>query len=405
MSSIKDLNVTFEAINEDSSYSEGDTIVGTVSFRLTRDVKVKSLSVKAKGDAKAEWTEGVGECQMTYKTKKRYFKLKEYLIAENGKGTVLPKGAHAFKFSLQIPEGSLPSSFKGNYGKIVYMFEAKISRSCWWSSKVKQKINFISKSFLQFCEKMCPHSGSVSKKMSGRTKGEVHLSATIIRNVSSPGESLSVVAKICNSSSKDMRPKFKLEQRTVYCCQNNTTESAVTLLQMVGGAVSPNSEQTASCQLKIPEDAIPTLHNCEIISVEYYIKVYLDISVTFYPEVVFPLVIIPSRLAAIQFGEAVEPYAPETIEATSYSNFSSPAFPAGIESVPTGSGATPEPIQHDNITSRSYNQWPQGASPQGSSAPAFTSLSVQHPGPTALPHLLQGEQSPLYMSIYHHQNE
>uniref|UniRef100_A0A3Q0RI52 Arrestin C-terminal-like domain-containing protein n=1 Tax=Amphilophus citrinellus TaxID=61819 RepID=A0A3Q0RI52_AMPCI len=319
MSSIKDLNVTFEAINEDNSYSEGDTIVGTVSFRLTRDVKVKSLSVKAKGDAKAEWTEGVGECQMTYKTKKRYFKLKEYLIAENGKGErfylklvefVVPKlkaliiVSHAFKFRLQIPEGSLPSSFKGKYGKIVYMFEAKISRSCWWSSKVKQKINFISKSFLQFCEKM------VNTAMC---------------------ESLSVVAKICNSSSKDTRPKFKLEQRTVYCCQSNTTESAVTLLQMVGDAVSPNSEQTASCQLKIPEDAIPTLHNCEIISVEYYIKVYLDISFAFDPEVVLPLVIIPSAFATIQPGEA--------------SKFASSAFPSGFDPVPTGSGATPDPTQ------------------------------------------------------------
>lgn len=49
---------------------------------------------------------------------------------------------------------SMPSSFKGVYGKIVYMFEAKMSRSWWWPSKVKKKINLISKTFQQFWEVM-----------------------------------------------------------------------------------------------------------------------------------------------------------------------------------------------------------------------------------------------------------
>uniref|UniRef100_A0A3B4H2I1 Arrestin-like N-terminal domain-containing protein n=1 Tax=Pundamilia nyererei TaxID=303518 RepID=A0A3B4H2I1_9CICH len=71
---------------QSSDYSEGDTIVGSVSFRLTKEVKVKSLSVKAKGDVKAEWTEGTGYFQITHTAKRRYFKVKEYLIARNGKG-------------------------------------------------------------------------------------------------------------------------------------------------------------------------------------------------------------------------------------------------------------------------------------------------------------------------------
>uniref|UniRef100_A0A3Q0RD50 Arrestin-like N-terminal domain-containing protein n=1 Tax=Amphilophus citrinellus TaxID=61819 RepID=A0A3Q0RD50_AMPCI len=43
----------------DSSYSEGDADVGTVSFRLTKEVKVKSVSVKAKGEANVEWTHSI----------------------------------------------------------------------------------------------------------------------------------------------------------------------------------------------------------------------------------------------------------------------------------------------------------------------------------------------------------
>ncbi|XP_019220801.1 arrestin domain-containing protein 2 [Oreochromis niloticus] len=321
-------------------------------------------------------------------------------------GTVLPKGVHTFRFGLKIPEGSMPSSFKGVYGKIVYIFEAKMSRSWWWPSKVKKKINFISKTLQQFWEVMCPQSGTVSKNIGGLSQGRVQMSATIDRNVCTPGETISVVAKICNSSSKNTRPKFKLEQKTVFRCNESSKKRVMNLFKEVGETISPNSEQTVSCQLKIPDDAISTIHNCEIISVEYYIKVYLDISFAFDPEVVFPLVIVPSRYAAIQPGEAVRPYPPGTTEVTSYSNFAPPGFHTGFGSVPTESGhyPTPDATQHDNITSDNYNQWSHGATAQEISAPVFKAPSMQHPGPT-LTTSLQGEQPPLYTSIYQHQNE
>uniref|UniRef100_A0A3Q4GF44 Arrestin C-terminal-like domain-containing protein n=1 Tax=Neolamprologus brichardi TaxID=32507 RepID=A0A3Q4GF44_NEOBR len=281
MSSMKDLNVTFETINEDGSYSEGNTIVGTVSFRLTKEVKVKSLSVKAKGDVKAEWTEGTGYFQITHTAKRRYFKVKEYLIAKNG--TVLPKGVHTFRFGLKIPEGSMPSSFKGVYGKIVYMFEAKMSRSWWRPSKVKKKINFISKTFQQFWEVM------VNTALT-RAINVIFGKCT----VTSRCETISVVAKICNSSSKNTRPKFKLEQKTVFRCNESTKKWVMNLFKEVGETISPNSERTVSCQLKIPDDAISTIHNCEIISVEYYIKVLNNFLVTSHPlrnKTIYPKII------------------------------------------------------------------------------------------------------------------
>uniref|UniRef100_A0A669EXG2 Arrestin domain-containing protein 3 n=1 Tax=Oreochromis niloticus TaxID=8128 RepID=A0A669EXG2_ORENI len=335
MSLIKDFHLTFETTNEDGSYSEGDTIVGTVSFRLTTNVSVNSLTVKAKGDAKTKWIEEVGGYLMTFTSKKRYFKVKDYLIGVTFKGTSLPKGVHKFKFRLKIPEGSMPSSFKGQNGKIVYMFEAKLSRIWWWPSEVKREINFISKTFQQFWEGMRPQSGTVSKNIGGLSRGRVQMSATIDRNVCTPGETLSVMAKICNSSSKNMRPKFKLEQNTVYRSKYHTKNSLLILLKEVGGTIRQYSEQTVSCQLKIPDDVIFSIHNCEIISVEYYIKVYLDISFAFDPEVVLPLVIAPSRFAAIQPGEAEGPYPPGTTEATSYSNLAPPGFHTGLDPEPT----------------------------------------------------------------------
>ncbi|XP_019221202.1 arrestin domain-containing protein 3 [Oreochromis niloticus] len=350
MSLIKDFHLTLETTNEDGSYSEGDTIVGTVSFRLTTNVRVKSLTVKAKGDAKTKWTEGVGKFKMTFTSKKRYFKVKEHLLEDNGKGTSLSKGVHTFRFRLKLPEGSMPSSFKGVDGKIVYMCEAKISLSWRWPSKVKKKINFISKTFQQFWEGMRPQSGTVSKNIGGLSQGWVQMSATIDRNVCTPGETLSIVAKICNSSSKNTRPKIKLEQKTVYRSKYNSEKLLKNLFKEAGRTISPNSEQTVSCQLKIPDDAISTIHNCEIISVEYYVKVSLDISFAFDPEVVFPLIIVPSRFAAIQPGEPVGPYPPGTTETTSCSDVSSPVLDAELDPRPKEPGAchypSPDPTQH-----------------------------------------------------------
>ncbi|KAK2838029.1 hypothetical protein Q5P01_015241 [Channa striata] len=64
-------------------------------------------------------------------------------------GTVLPKGHHNFRFTLQIPDGDMPSSFTGLHGKIVYTLEAKLSRSWRSLSTVQKEIKFLSKSILQ----------------------------------------------------------------------------------------------------------------------------------------------------------------------------------------------------------------------------------------------------------------
>lgn len=87
------------------------------------------------------------------------------------------------------------------------------------------------------------------------------------------GDTLSVVAKICNSSSKEMRPKFSLQQKTVYRASGSTNTSDKSLIKIVGDTIKLNSEETVSCQVKIPADVIYTLNNCEILSVDYYLKV------------------------------------------------------------------------------------------------------------------------------------
>lgn len=410
MSPIKDLNLVYEALNKEDTFSQGDTIAGTITFTLTKETKVKALTVKAKGDARVHWTHGTGDNRKSYSAHRRYLKLKEHVVAENEKGTVLRKGDHHFKFRFTIPQGDMPSSFKGLHGKIVYMLEAKVSRSWRMPSAVQKELKFVSKSFSHRGQVMCPQSGSVDKKMSIFSEGQVQMSATINTNVCSPGDNVAVVAKIHNSSSKQMKPKYSLQQKIVYRANASTNISDQSLCKMVGEIIAPNSEESVSCQLTVPDDVIPTLHDCEILTVEHYFKVYLDISFAIDPEVVFPLVIVPSGLAALQPGGAVGPYPAGAggpypagaVGAPSYSDFPPPAFPIGPYPVPTGSGAygypAPDPTQYANISSGYNSQWPQQAAPYG--FPTAASSSVQPQAPTAPPLFQQGEEPPPYMSPF-----
>lgn len=86
MSPIKDLQMIYTALNEGDTFSPGDTVEGAVTFTLKKETKVKSVLVKLKGEARVRWSEGTGDDKETHSDWRRYFKVKEYLVAQNAQG-------------------------------------------------------------------------------------------------------------------------------------------------------------------------------------------------------------------------------------------------------------------------------------------------------------------------------
>lgn len=86
MPAIKSLTVLYDALNEEGTFSEGDTIRGKVTLALEKPTAVQSFFVKVKGDAEVRWTTRSGNHNHTHSARYRYFKLKHFLIAESANG-------------------------------------------------------------------------------------------------------------------------------------------------------------------------------------------------------------------------------------------------------------------------------------------------------------------------------
>lgn len=82
MFSVKSLTMTYDALNKLETFSEGDTLTGTVTLSLKKDITVQTLFVKFKGDANVQW-KTYGSTSDVNSAHRRYFKLKQVLISKN----------------------------------------------------------------------------------------------------------------------------------------------------------------------------------------------------------------------------------------------------------------------------------------------------------------------------------
>ncbi|XP_029367119.1 arrestin domain-containing protein 3-like isoform X2 [Echeneis naucrates] len=264
----------------------------------------------------------------------------------------------------------MPSSFTGAHGKIVYKLTASLSRSWKMDSTVEKNIPFVSKSFPDLLSLMTHQVASKSKEIGLFSKGRVQMDVTVDKTGYAPGETVQILAKINNSSSSEMTPKFSLIQNVVFHASNNTKHQSSVITKAVENRIRPRTERSIKCRMMIPHDQIQTINNCDIISVKYNLKVYLDISFAFDLEINFPVVILPLGLAPqLQGATAAGPYPAWATAGPSTSNFSPPAMSMGPSS------------PHSRHTSRGYQSMYVAQRPAYPAQPVRMSRDYNHPVP------------------------
>ncbi|XP_048843095.1 tyrosine-protein phosphatase non-receptor type 23-like isoform X6 [Brienomyrus brachyistius] len=302
LSSIKSITVNYDAVNEGKTFSSGDVVSGRVLLVLSKETKIEGLRVKMKGKAEVRWSEKHGDKTRYYSSKEEYFKLEQLVTGqEKGNDVVLAAGSHVFPFTFQIPQGNMPSSFKGAHGKVEYKLEAKLSRSWRLPSNAASEFTFVSKPEMGVAHLMSPQHGTVTKKMNLFTSGNAAINVNMERTAYWPGEELRVTVDIQNSSSRNLAPKLAVDQILSFSAEGRAKVCTHRVLKHVGEPIPANMPQTLILVLKLPPNLPASIPNCRIIRVEYFLKVYLDVPLASDPEVKLPLVILPAELSTGAF--------------------------------------------------------------------------------------------------------
>ncbi|XP_047674257.1 arrestin domain-containing protein 3-like [Tachysurus fulvidraco] len=308
MSPIKQLSIVYDPVNNSNTFTNGDVINGRVSFEVTKEVTIGSLYIKCKGEAKVSWSERRNDRHRTYSANERYFKLKQYFIKDpSKKGTedpgviltsgeiysnVVKPGNHVYPFSFQLPHGNFPASFDGCHGSVKYILEVTVDRSWKMGRTEKKEILFVPRS--SGVNLMSPQSGSVNKKMKLFSSGSTSVNATIDKMGYMQGEVMKVTSDINNSSSRDLKLKYSLEQIQSFFSQSHSNHSYRTIFKIVGDPIPSGSKQTVNKDLTLPANLNLSIMHCRIMKVEYIFKVYLDVPYASDPEIKFPVTILPA---------------------------------------------------------------------------------------------------------------
>lgn len=87
------------------------------------------------------------------------------------------------------------------------------------------------------------------------------------------GEGLKVVALIQNNSSREIKPKFSVYRKHSFFARGKRRLHTNDLLKEVGEPIPPSTNTKVTRVINIPHDVEPSIHNCNIIKVEYRLRV------------------------------------------------------------------------------------------------------------------------------------
>jgi len=293
--------------NPGGVYFGGNIVTGRVRLVLEGDgKKARGVHVTLNGDSTVRWREmeshhdnwkrnhnmgprnmerrrldrrGSDRQRRTFKSHESYVNTRVHL-AGDGSETQIPPGEHIYHFQFQLPL-SLPSSFMGRYGKIVYSIKAVIDRP--WKFD-HETVTFFTVSGIYDLNTdpsaVLPFSKS-DYKMLGLLccqSGPISASVQLDRSGYVPGENIYLKATADNKSDRVMNSTLVyLVQSTTYMAEGHKKVDDDIIFEHKKGSIQPgdsyNWEETA---LKIPPLPPSQLYTCTNIKIEYRIEFRVD---------------------------------------------------------------------------------------------------------------------------------
>ncbi|XP_071755832.1 arrestin domain-containing protein 3-like [Centroberyx gerrardi] len=296
---VKHLYVEYDKVNERGTFSPGDTLSGRVTVVTSKETKVQSFLVRAKGKAEVKWSEQDGETSLVHSDKKRYFYFEDIILQDKkGDGSeIIGPGKNVYPFTFEIPNRDMPSSYEGKWGKVTYSLRAKLTQSIWLVHKAKVEFPFLTKAEFPFVSKSEmiiiglkePQYGT---RISFYGSGKVTMNVTSEKMGLKQGEAMEVSAEVINSSARTVTPKFYLCEKQTFVAQSKRIVHTNDILFGTGDSVSAASSRTTSSVLNVPPQLHPTFFNCSMMKLEYRLKVTLDVPLAKDPEIKLPLVVL-----------------------------------------------------------------------------------------------------------------
>uniref|UniRef100_A0A8C1CRD1 Zgc:110353 n=1 Tax=Cyprinus carpio carpio TaxID=630221 RepID=A0A8C1CRD1_CYPCA len=271
---IRNFAIEYDALNDRNTFSNGDTLAGRVIMEVSKETKIKALTVKVKGKADVSWTESHGDQSVTYWDKEKYFSQTQSVLPEvNRNGSVtLVAGRHVFPFAFQLPYQGPPSSFKGAHGKIHYRLLANLSRSMHAASKAEAKFTFVARADYDQSTLMAPQHGSKDKNVIFFASGNISMNIFLPKTGYQQGERLVVNGEIVNSSTRTIVPKYIIYQKQSFFAGGHRAVHTTQILKEKGEPLVSSTRENLSKVLALPTEISTTIQNCRILKVEYRLK-------------------------------------------------------------------------------------------------------------------------------------
>lgn len=268
MGKLQEFEITFT--NNKVVYNPGESISGTVRIKSSHSLQFKAIKVCC-----------MGSCGISSKLNDASWMLEEKYLSSTlsvaDKGT-LPPGEHSFPFQFLIP-ASVPTSFEGPFGKILYKIRAFIDTPRFSKDYKAQRpfylLNVLNLNELPDIEQ--PSCAVTTKKFNYLLvkTGTLMLKAYTDLRGYTPGQVIKLSAEIHNKSGKDTGYVMaSLIQRVSYKTKRPVFDLRP-IAEVEGAGVKAGKHAEWREQIIVPPLPQSGLTGCNLIDIEYFIQVSL----------------------------------------------------------------------------------------------------------------------------------